>query len=266
MPLSFEDILNEFFLNPMVDKTGYNLINTIAYAIIAIAAVYAIYLIFKRLKIRADDYFIKTVLFFVIFGSAKRVVTDAVDFGAIQIPVIKEFYAYNFFNISPGIYIFTGLLAVLLFLADHFTKRKIALPVAFSLAVFHLALILPLLHDFFSVLFILALALIPFYISKHILKDSLLSFIVFSHAADGAATFYAIDVSRSYFEQHVFAGAVGGAHGYITFYIIKVFIAFLAAYFIKKEEENEKNFISTVLIVIGLAPAVRDMLRVAAGV
>jgi uncharacterized membrane protein len=266
MLFSFEEFLNEFFLSPMIDRTGYNIINTLVYALIAIAAVYAIYIVFKRLKIRADDYFMKTIFFFVLFGSAKRVITDAVDFGAVQIPIIKEIYAYNFFNISPGIYIFIGLLAVFLFLAEHFTKRKVAMPVAFFLAVFHLALVLPLLSDFFAIFFILALAAIPFYISQRFLKDTLLSFIVFSHALDGAATFYAIDISKSYFEQHVFAGVIGGAHGYIAFYLIKVLIAFLAGYLIKNEEENEKNFIAVVLIVIGLAPGVRDMLRVAAGV
>ncbi len=266
MLFSFENALNEFFLSPMADKTGYNLVNTLAYALIAIAAVYVIYIVFKRLKIRADDYFMKTIFFLVLFGSAKRVVTDAVDFGALQIPIIKDLYAYNFFNISPGVYIFTGILAVFLFLAEHFAKRRIAMPVAFSLAVFHLALILPLLSDFFAIFFILVLAAVPFYISQRFLKEPLLSLIVFSHALDGAATFYAIDVSKSYFEQHVFPTMIGDAHGYIAFYVIKVLIAFLAAYLIKNEEENEKNFIATVLIVIGLAPGIRDMLRVAAGV
>ncbi len=266
MLFSFEDSMDQFFISPMANKTGYNLVNTLAYALIAIAAVYAIYLIFRRLKIRADDYFMKVVFFLVIFGSAKRVVTDAVDSGVLQVPVIKEIYAYNFFNISPGIYIFTGLLAVFLFLTEHFTKKRIALPVAFSLAVFHLALILPLLSNFFALFFILTLAVIPFYISQRILKDTLLSSIVFSHALDGAATFYAIDISRSYFEQHVFANIIGDAHGYIAFYIIKVIISFLAAYLIRMEEENEKNFIAMILITIGLAPGLRDVLRVAAGV
>ncbi|MEM2947934.1 MAG: DUF63 family protein [Candidatus Anstonellales archaeon] len=266
MLFSLEELLNQFFLSPMIDKTGYNLINTLTYALIAVGSIYVIYIIFNRLKIRADEYFMKTIFFFVIFGSSKRVITDGVDAGVLQVPVLSQIYAYNFFNISPGIYIFTGILAVFLFLIEHFTKKRIAMPVAFSLATFHLALVLPLIHDFFALFFILTLAAIPFYLAHRVLKDPLLSLVVFSHALDGAATFYAIDISKSYFEQHVLAGAIGDAHGYIAFYLIKIIIAFLAAYLIKNESENEKNFIATILIVIGLAPGIRDMLRVAAGV
>ena len=73
--------LEEFFISPILEKTGYNAVNTLVYAGIALVAVYALFHIVKKCKVKIDNGFFWGVLSFVLFGSTARVVTDAVDAG-----------------------------------------------------------------------------------------------------------------------------------------------------------------------------------------
>jgi uncharacterized membrane protein len=117
------------------------------------------------------------------------------------------------------------------------------------------------------------LAIIPWLIARKFIKDDILSGIVFAHSLDGAATFFAIDIFSGmsgiqYSEQHVFSNAIGEIGGsFLLFYLIKILISFGAAYIIDKEKmpEDEKYYIALVLIIMGLAPGVRDVLRMMVG-
>ena len=40
-------IIEEYFISPILDKTGYNAINTLTYGAIALAALYVIWRLFK---------------------------------------------------------------------------------------------------------------------------------------------------------------------------------------------------------------------------
>ena len=68
----FED----YFVSPIIEKTGYNAINTLVYAAIAIAA---LYIIWRAMKARKFDFasqgFLYAVAAFVLFGSTCRVLT-----------------------------------------------------------------------------------------------------------------------------------------------------------------------------------------------
>ncbi len=133
-------------------------------------------------------------------------------------------------------------------------------------------------------------------------KLALSELLVFSHALDGASTFTVINLlpkfveGKEYFEQHVLSRAIGGIfgdeYGYFFFFLVKVFFASAAVFVLNDEKvdaeklarkykdkkdydkafrreegynEDKQYFLLLLLIIFGLAPGVRDILRLLAG-
>ncbi|MEM3422846.1 MAG: DUF63 family protein [Candidatus Bilamarchaeaceae archaeon] len=278
---SMEKFIYEYFVDPIISKTGYNIVNTITYAIIAIVAIYIIYGLLQKSKIKIDNNFIFGALSFVLLGSTMRVITDSIDTGVFAsiTPIHKlildsHIYDYGFLTVTPGIYIVTAFLFLSsVFLLNRFGKIKYLWKVGMILWLPHFLLVLPFSKYFLLVFAIVIMAAIPLVLARILFKENTLSFVVGAHALDGAATFIAIEIAPifaplSYFEQHVFSrwiGIVGDS--YFLFYFVKIAISVIAAWAIKNEkmDENEKNYICLVLIIMGLAPGLRDMLRLLIG-
>lgn len=270
----------EFFISPILEKTGYNAVNTLVYAGIALVAVYALFHILKKCKVNIDNGFFWGVLSFVLFGSTARVVTDAVDAGTFTgvTPVHQwildaGIYNYGFLTVTPGIYLVVagmllGTIAVL-----HALKRMEVLPyVGLALFAFHFLLLVPFMQYWVYAVPVLVLAGIPAYL---IWKryGGIASAVVGGHALDGAATFIILDVfssavGKNYFEQHVLSRAVGELFDtYFTFYLLKVAIASAAVYLVEKEKmpSDERIYFYLVVAIIGLAPGIRSVLRMVCG-
>lgn len=275
------DLITDFFINPIADRTGYNLVNTLFYAVLAIAAVYLLWLVFRKSRIRIDNDFFYGVLSFVLFGSTARVVTDAVDAGTLtaatplhQLVLGTGLYQYGFLTVSPGIYVVVAsLLLISIGILHHFQKMRYLKYIGLALFAFHFILLLPFLQYWMHAIPVLLMAAIPLAIAYYYFRDLPSAFVVGAQALDGAATFYIIDIFSpiagiTYFEQHVISRAVGEfLDTYLLFYLIKIAIAFAAAYFVGKEKmpDEEKRFILLIFIIIGLAPGLRDLLRMMAG-
>lgn len=260
----------ENFIRPMDERSGYNAINTPIYAAIAIAAAVVIYIVLRKLKVRVDEQFVGATIPFVLFGSTLRVVVDA------------NILPYSYLTVTPGIYVVVGLTtiaAVLLFhrlgLMAHLWKLGTALWLLVLLP------LLPLFKNFDFFTFILLLALIGAAAGNVLFTQLRLKcrwqnlLAVFSHALDGAATFVSIDIfSRmmgiQYFEQHVVTNVISQVFGgFWAFYFIKLIFSIGAVWLIDSDKgigDNERNYIVLLLIIFGLAPGVRDALRLLCGV
>jgi len=273
-------LFEDYFVAPIMEKTGYNLVNTLVYVAIAVAAVYILFQIFRRYDVRIDKRFFWGTLTFVLFGSTARVVTDAVDGGVFtgvtplhQIILDSGVYNYGFFTVTPGIYMVVAALFLSTFAVLHYLKRVELLPyVGLALFAFNFILLLPFMQYAWLAVPVLVMAGVPAYIiyRKYGAEGAA---VVGGHALDGAATFVIIDIfplfsGKSYFEQHVLSRAVGDLFGtYLTFYFLKVAIAAAAVYLANKEKikEDEKIFLFLVIAIVGLAPGIRDVLRMVCG-
>ncbi len=258
------DFINEYFIRPMVERTGYNPVNTITYALIALSLLFIVYRVFRKYNIRLDNYFFYTLISFIAFGSTKRVVTDATDkifFNSF----INSLYQYNFFNISPGIYIFTAsLFFIALFIERKFNIKNFSLYSGLLLFFFHFFILLPHFSNIYGFIAVLFMGALVFVVSKLYFKKFLPALLVFAHSFDGAATFIAIDFF-GYSEQHVVASFIGENFGYFAFFLLKFTIAFVFAYLLEKEKMDafDKNFFYAIAITAGLSPGLRDVLRLA---
>jgi uncharacterized membrane protein len=275
-----ENFIYDYFIKPIWDHSGYNIVNTLVYAVIAIAAVYALYRALKG-RVKVDGRFIAGVLSFVLFGSTIRVVTDSIDTGVFkpvtplhQLVLDSHLWDYGYLTVTPGVYILVAACLLASMLALHRLRKMELLPyVGLILWLPHFLLLLPFMGYAVFAIPILILAAIPAYLARSYLKDDILALIVAGQALDGAATFFVIDYFSKisgirYFEQHVISSAIGSIGGtYFTFYLLKVAISFGAAYVLQKEkmELEDKYFIALILMIMGFAPGIRDILRMVVG-
>ena len=92
---------------------AYNIVNTLAYALILVPALLFIYRVLERLKVRVDTRFVLMLSPFLVLGGAARALEDAQYFSR---PVSYAF-------ISPLIYVSEGLFVLALVVASWWVAR-----------------------------------------------------------------------------------------------------------------------------------------------
>ncbi len=205
-------------------------------------------------------------------------VVDTVDSGKAWwfIKAVNVFHQYDYtvFTVSPGIYILVTLVFLISLAVERLSARKIkAWYIACAGVLFHLTLLSPLFQvsRVVFVLGILLLAALPTFAASFFLPFPLY-LLVFAHALDGAATFITLDIvapvtGQAYVEQHVLPGLLGHFCGsYLCFYALKVLLAMVAGWLLRNEPKEERFFFASVILVLGLAPGLRDLLRMWCGV
>ncbi|OIO24760.1 hypothetical protein AUJ14_05630 [Candidatus Micrarchaeota archaeon CG1_02_55_22] len=268
-----EDFVSEYFVKPLADPTNtapYNAVNTLVFAALALAAAYLIFKGLKKFGIKIDEELVKSLVPFILLGSAVRAVVDA---GILpRVVTVSGFTFYPF--VTPVVYVlvFLAVVAVLAIAKsrpqNEFHRTLRAGGLVLFLTVF-LPLV-PLFHQWVELAQILVLAIIPlalyrFAAPRFKLDASFtLQLLVFSQAFDGGATLTGL--GAGYFEQHVLGGALVAISPWL-FYLIKVAFAFVVAYLLSREKDGEeKTFVALLITIFGLAPGVRDALRILAGV
>ncbi|MFH0817031.1 MAG: DUF63 family protein [Candidatus Micrarchaeota archaeon] len=291
----------QYFINPIWDRTGYNPVNTITYGIIALLSAYLMFWVLKKEKVRMDQKFILSIIPFILLGSTVRSIVDAVDrggmsahkdalFGLLGFVQDSHVYDYGYLTVTPGIYIVIGLLTFFSILLANRLKKPLLAPIfGLFLWVPHLLILVPLMTYWTYGLLVIAIALIGglagyFYLKKAGVRP-FLALVVFSHAFDGAATYVTINIwnkfepacskfGHCYGEQHVVSSGIGELGnmlfapigGYFLFFLIKIIFSTVAAQVTEKDAKGEeRDFIILLLIIFGLAPGVRDILTLVTG-
>ncbi|MEM0438075.1 MAG: DUF63 family protein [Candidatus Micrarchaeia archaeon] len=280
--------INEHYIEPILLHEGYNPVNTLTYAIIAVVCAFLIYRWLKSEKIAIDRTFIMRVLPFILLGSTVRVVTDSIDSGVMQhysgfmrpvydIVLASHIYDYGLLTATPGIYVVIGLLTIaLLWMSHRLKKPGLGPSIAWALFAVHFLLLVPLFVNLAYAALIIAIAAAvagAYYAIKRTSSVPLHYFVVFSQALDGAATFVTLDIfnkiaGNMYVEQHVFANSLYAAFGgsMLPFLIIKTLLPIAIIHFLEGEKDSdERGYVALLVVIFGLAPGVRDLLRLAAG-
>jgi len=292
-----EDIIAEFFLNPIADKTGYNAVNTLAYAVIALFAIYLIWRAFRAWKIDfSSREFLLGVGAFVLFGASARVVTDLSDAGGFTIAshwggALGAVYSaveqsgvfhYGYLTVTPGIYLVTAAFFLLsIALGKSMKQEWFCAYAGCLLSLPCLLLLIPFMaHIYYGVLALVVAsigALVSWEILKRIGKMELgihQKLAILGQALDGAATFVVIDIfakenGKNYFEQHVLSAGIGEStpFGFFLFFLVKVALASAIVYFLSKEKmrAGDMAFVLILVGVMGFGPGIRDLLRMVAG-
>jgi uncharacterized membrane protein len=286
--MNVSGIINEYFLNPMIERTGYNEINTLVYAIIAVSIAYIVYKLFTINKIKINKEFILRVIPFILLGSTMRVITDSIDTGRMvsyegffqpvyEMILNTGIYNYGFLTVTPGIYVSIGIFTIVsIYLSYKYKKENYGSYLASFLFIFHFLLLFPMFTNIlYGILILLGAGLIVG-VYLYFKKQSNLSvhwYILLAQTFDGMSTFVTLDIfnrfqENMYAEQHVVANVLSEMFGnsMLPFLVVKILLSLGIIYLLEKEKNNnERYYIALLVIIFGLAPGIRNTLRLICG-
>jgi len=280
------DFLYKYYIDPVKYGEPYNIVETLTYAIILIIGVYLLYRWFSNSAwlaergIKLDSSFVLATLPYVVLGGVLRVIQDT---GMIS-------GDWQYLIVTPPIYfvLFFFTIAVI-FIGGTLKKNGLVKDFltfyAFigCLAVFVISLILlswGMAHahvDLFILVIILFMALtatvlvwgcMRYVLSWKYVQDPLYIALIFGQMLDASATSYGLTFHPAvhYIEQHVVGSNLIEMTGTaFVMYPLKLVILFPAIYIMQRyrKEANPAfwHLVLLAMIVVGLAPGVRDMIR-----
>ena len=274
--MAYPEFIQQYFLDPILNYSGYNIVNTLVYGIILLlVAFYVVYPFFNRHGIKFDSKFALAVLAFVLLGSTFRILEDLKILPRAADPLNPAFY-----TITPGIYIAIGLFTILALIFSLWLSKRINKDAVHIFGAIGLAAAIPFIaFDFLNFkepfyfglilvawLIVMALAyVIAKKIRPALVADNLNILAVGGQTLDGTATFVATQLLACG-EQHPLSGAIL-AFMPLLFVLIKVAVAFAIIYYVDKEikDPNLRGFIKVFIMILGFAPGIRDAFTVGVG-
>ncbi len=269
---NFSQFIEEYFLNPInyPDRYApYNIVNTVTFALVAIAAVYLIYRLLNKFGIKTNEKFYWAVIPFVLFGSIVRVLTDSE-----VLPRVVEIGGITFYPfITPQIYVLVFAITIAALILSRklfgegwhgaFAKTGVFLAI---LSILPLVFLFKNFALFAAIIGIVALLGLVLFFSPW-KTNAMEKGIILSQGFDGAATFIGVQFA-GYGEQHVLGNFIFDVFGGpLAFLVVKILFALLVVYFLRRENTTgEVAFVSLIITIFGLAPGTRDALRLLAGV
>lgn len=259
------EFIKKYYIDSIVYKQGYNLVNTLTWAIVLVVAVILIYKYLSK-RIEFDDKFVLANVPFIVLGSSVRIVEDA---GFLSPPT-------SYLFMTPLIYVIIFSIAfpsliISLKMKKNYWRYYGLIGLIASLSIIVLLLVNLRIVNWWVFPVAISLSLILtglFYLLTKIksfskMGNTLSYTAFFSHMLDGCATFLGITY-LGYWELHVLPRFLIENFGAWIMIPAKFAVFFAVLYVLDTTDEdtNLKNFLKFVLVVLGMAPGVRDALRV----
>lgn len=277
--MTFSSFFYNYFGKTIVEDAGYNLINTLTYAILAIILFFFVVVpLIKKWYGKLDYTFFLYIISIVFIGSMLRVSEEF--YSNIQW-VTRSANPLNvgFWFITPGIYFMMVFFALFLLGLSHFLKNKygvnqkyflfsITLPLA--LVIFFIFLTkMSFLGYFVLIVFaIVVLVALIYFIARYVFKFKFDKFEVLTIGAqvtDGLATFSALTFFSYFREQHVFSGFFILHYGAWVFPVIKIVLVVSLVLILRRLNisKNTKLYFFLFIALFGFATGLRDLFSIA---
>lgn len=232
------------------------------YGLILVVISYFVFKYLEKKKFKVDIKTFYAVLPYAIIAAVVRVLVDA------------EVYPKTVLTVSPGIWLLVTIFTILVFYFSfkHYPKTyyKIAMMIGFIVLIPQLFLLRLVNLEALTMIFVTTIfSFIPFvflYYKRYI--DRLILFPLLAHMFDASATFISIDLF-GYGEQHFLPDFLIKITGTaLVMFPLKLAILVPVIYIVHKHSENKnlRNFLLLVIFLLGLVPALRDILRISMGV
>ncbi|SAI87512.1 hypothetical protein MBBA_0634 [Methanoculleus bourgensis] len=273
------EFLYKYYIDPIRYGQAYTLVDTLTYALILIAAVYIVYRGLRRYKIAVDDELVLATLPFVVLGGLLRVVEDTgmitSDFRFLLITPLIFFTVF----VVAAIALFAGKLAENAGLVSRYSRvyggvgivaclLSTAALVWFGLTETTIALdVLAAILALASVSSLALWALLVYGAKWDYASNILYKLLIFGHMLDASATSYGIDIHPvHYVEQHVVGSNLIEATGTaFSMFLLKIAVLIPAIYILEMYKKEGSpglwHLILLAMIVVGMAPGIRDMVR-----
>jgi len=271
-PAGLAAFVQKYYIDPIIYDTSYNPVDTITWAIILGLAIIGLIKLLGRLNILMDERLLLSTLPYILAGSSLRVIEDA---NLVAAP-------WRYLLITPLIFFLVFLITTICLIItrkiwDEKFHTKYA-AIGFLWTFLNLAVLSSI--GFKNTWVIAAVFLLGSSLAGGILfcgrRLSALKFleerfnqmVIYAHMLDASSTYIGVDWF-SYYEKHVvptyFINLVGTA---AIMFPLKLLVLLPVLYMIDKSmaEPSLRNLTRLALITLGLAPAVRNTLRLALGV
>jgi len=254
--------LEDSFVAPMREGTGYTIPTTILVAVLLAAFSFLAMKTGYFRKTKVSEIF-KDILPFVLLGAVSRSLEDGC-FLPCSWPIRLIF-------ITPGIWI---LSFALFFLAGGLFSGKARILGWLLFAPVGIFALLKI-SNFLGLSLVLGLAVLSSLVLLKVLLPLLkrklspeAKAILLAHVFDASSTFVAVSYF-GYFEEHVFARFLMSIGGPALFFIVKIagisaLVLFSESY--KGFSENEKKILYVAMLLVGLGPGIRNTASVSIGV
>ncbi len=260
-----EDFIGGYFIGPVVNQTGqYNAYNTIAYALLIFAVFYILYEKILRPKNISSDKYAPVLISFVFLSAGLHVLKDIgilpkvvfdmpLIFILMSLAFLVSFFASLAIEKVSGVEYWKTLnatalvpaIAVAAFIL--LNSRNIA-GLAYTLALFAISTA--------------AIYLVHLKFPKAMTRENFA--VLAAHMLDASSTFVSISFF-GYAEQHVLPTFLIENFGPVAMFPLKFFVVGAILYLFDKDMEDKKanEFFKLVILTLGLAPGLRDTLRLA---
>jgi len=271
-PSAISEFIQRYYIDPIIYDTSYNPVDTITWAVILGLSVLALIRLLGRSGILVDGRLVIFTLPYTLAGSSLRVVEDA---DLVASP-------WRYLLITPLIFFLVFLVTAASLLltrriwGEGFYSKYAAL--GFIWAASNLALLSSI--GFKNVWVIAAVFLMGsilaggiILLQRHVawpgfLEDRFNRMIIYAHMLDASSTYLGVDWFF-YHEKHVLPTYLIHLAGTAAvMFPLKLAVLLPVLYMIDRslQEPSLKNLTRLTLITLGLAPAVRNTLRLALGV
>ena len=278
--------VNTYYIHPITHDTGYNPVNTLTWALLLVLCLFLTLKLLKKLDVEINKPFIAAVSPYIFVGASLRVMEDAELFSP----------PLSYLLITPLIYflLFFCCIAVLTISVELSSSNSIGVGFQVSglrrLAIFGLVgviwffanLVILLRKEevispwvLFAVIGISGIILVVIYgigskFGVNFLTEKLNVSVLAAHLLDASSSYIGID-KLGYTGKHVIEGIIvkytGSAAGMFPLkLVILIPVLYLLDTQFDEKDRELKNLVLLALIVIGLAPAVRNTLRMILGV
>jgi len=256
----------EYFVRPVMNGSGYNLVNTSVYALLLVVSAYVVFRALRKLNVEIDANFAMSLFPYIALGS---IIRSLRDIGFLS----------GWVFVTPAVYIVVfsitfSSLVLSIFIAERMKLSYHSLFFAFGFALAGILFTQLRFHNLLAAAQILALDLflfilifVPILGQAPIWKASLWNkFAVFGQLFDASSTYVAMTF-YGFGEQHVLPNILFDlAGGVWIFFIAKAAIALLFVWAVDSaiEDKNMKNFLKLIVFILGFGQGFRDLLMVAA--
>ncbi|MCQ6962150.1 DUF63 family protein [Methanolobus chelungpuianus] len=272
-------LINEYYIDPILHDSGYNIVNTVTWAIILGICIFGIVKLLRKMNVNITDRLTASVIPFILAGSSLRVIEDT---GVLEPPI-------SYLFITPNIYFLVFLITVIFLIIAKVVSKAAnkGFETVFALLgsawfVVNIAYLL-YLEDIvrpWVPIFVIASAGVLLYLiylifrrsGSEIFTNRLNLSILGVHLLDASSTFAGVDF-LGYYEKHVVPALLIDLTGTaLVMYPLKLLIFLPVIYILDTQfEEDEdsktlKTFLKLVIIMLGLAPACRNTIRMMLGV
>ncbi len=255
------EFIEEYFVDPIKYGEGYNWVNTLTYGFILVIASYLVYTYLKT-RITMDRKFYYSVSTFILVGGSARVLKD-MNVSESYILVTPLIF-FLIFGIT-----FTSLIITVRIWKENYYKYLAGIGIGLFIVIVGILIKNAKAFNYQGFIYIVVSAVaatVIVYYGARFLKFEFITRnieIMGGHILDASATSFGLYMF-GYFEQHMVPGILIDLFKTpFVMFPLKIAVVGIALSAVEDvKEENYKNFIRLIILILGAAPGLRDLLRI----